>query len=389
MKKRSFAIWALAIIFLVPSLCLLLEKLGIFSAFSLLLSLASPLFIGICIAFVINIPMSLIEPLILKLTKATRTYAHKLIRMLSILLSATLVFGIFVGVFVFIIPEAKRAVMQLIDNIPSYMESLSGIFSRLAELIHVSTPEGDVDWAAVRDMLLQLFMKYSSGILGATVDIAIEIVGAIATTVISLIISIYLLASKEKVFGGIARICYAFFSSKTVKKIFTFLNLVNASFRSYISGQSIEALILGSLCFIGMTVFSFPYALMTASLMAITSLIPYFGALIGAAGGALMILTVSPMQALWFLIFILILQQLENNLIYPRVVGDSVGLPSMWVLLAATVGSALLGLIGLIASVPIASTLYMMLSGRFSNYEIKTVGAFKKENYSQDDTQSL
>ena len=135
MKKRSFAIWALAIIFLVPSLCLLLEKLGIFSAFSLLLSLASPLFIGICIAFVINIPMSLIEPLILKLTKATRTYAHKLIRMLSILLSATLVFGIFVGVFVFIIPEAKRAVMQLIDNIPSYMESNWQVFVSLLYMV--------------------------------------------------------------------------------------------------------------------------------------------------------------------------------------------------------------------------------------------------------------
>ena len=147
--------------------------------------------------------------------------------------------------------------------------------------------------------------------------------------------------------------------------------MVNAVFKSYVSGQVTEALILGLLCFIGMSIFSFPYALMTASLMAITALIPVFGAFIGAAGGAFMILTVSPAKAFWFLVFILILQQLENNLIYPRVVGKSVGLPAMWVLIAVTVASALLGMVGLLAGVPIASIIYCLASGKYKNYTVE------------------
>ncbi len=372
MKNKKTGYGILAALIIIPSASLLLEKLGIISAFSFLLSIISPLFIGACIAFVINIPMGLIERLIYKIRTPSRPFVKKLARMFSILLAGALVLGFFAGVFGLVIPEAKRAVMQLIGNIPSYMETLSRFFTRISDIFNLTQAEDTLDWNAVRDTLLQLFLKYGSGILGATLDMAIEIIRAVATAVIAVIIAIYLLASKEKLFAGVARICYAFFSAPVTEKIFSFMNLLNTMFRSYISGQFTEALILGSLCFIGMTVFSFPYALMTASLMAVTSLVPIFGAIIGAAGGALMILTVSPAKALWFLIFILILQQLENNLIYPRVVGEAVGLPSMWVLLAVTVGSALLGIVGLLASVPIASTVYVLLSGRFSEYKIKT-----------------
>jgi predicted PurR-regulated permease PerM len=142
-----------------------------------------------------------------------------------------------------------------------------------------------------------------------------------------------------------------------------------------------EAFILGGLCFVGMTVFSFPYALMTASLMTVTALIPVFGAWIGAAGGALMIITASPSKAIWFLIFIVILQQLENNLIYPRVVGKSVGLPALWVFLSVAVGSSLLGIVGMLAGVPIASVIYCLFTKKSLEYRVYArVGENDNEN---------
>ena len=362
MKRKPLGLILLVVAIALPSFALLLQVTGAAKAFSALASLLSPLLIGICVAFVVNIPMSALERRILKLSKTKKRATLVLVRGVSILFSIILVVCIFALVLVLIIPETKHAILQLINNIPEYMSALSEFFSRISELLHLAPSENTLDWSAVRDTLRDVFLKYGSGIINATVDAAFGLIQLITTAVLSLIIAIYLLASKENIFAGLARLCLAFFSNEATKKFFSFLRLVSDTFRSYITGQLTEAVILGSLCFLGMTVFSFPYAVMTASLVAVTALVPVFGALIGAAGGALMILTVSPTKAFWFLVFILILQQLENNLIYPRVVGKSVGLPAMWVLVSATAGGALLGVGGLLAGVPIASVIYSLAS---------------------------
>lgn len=370
MKKQSRAILILVCLLALPSVLLLLQALGISQAFSAFISVLTPVFVGICVAFIVNIPMSTLESFLLKITRAKRRFALLAIRGISILLALALFICVFALVIMLIIPEAKGAILQLINNIPQYMTALSDFFASVSDILHLAPAENDLDWNAVRDTLRDIFLKYGSGIISATLDVAFGIVEAIAVAVLSIIISIYLLATKETIFASATRLCLAFFSQEKTEKIFSLINLVSCTFRSYITGQLTEAVILGVLCFVGMTVFSFPYALMTASLVAITALVPVFGALIGAAGGALMILTVSPMKALWFLVFILILQQLENNLIYPRVVGKSVGLPAMWVLVSATVGGALFGVVGLLAGVPICSVIYCIATGADKQYAL-------------------
>ena len=367
MKRKPLGLILLIAVAALPAFALLLQATGVAKALSALVSMLAPLLIGICIAFVVNIPMSAMEKQLLKLSKTKKRASLVLARGVSIFFSIILVIAVFALVLLLIIPETKHAILQLINNIPEYMTALSEFFARISELLHLAPSENTLDWGVVRDTLRDVFLKYGSGILNATVDAAFNIIQIISSAVLSLIIAIYLLASKESIFAGIARLCLAFFSNEATKKFFSFLKLVSDTFRSYITGQLTEAVILGTLCFLGMTALSFPYAVMTASLVAVTALVPVFGALIGAAGGALMILTVSPIKAFWFLVFILVLQQLENNLIYPRVVGKSVGLPAMWVLVSATVGGALLGVGGLLAGVPIASVIYYLATSSKGN----------------------
>ena len=390
MKKGTLGLVLLFAAFVAVSAFLVFSEIGFLSFFSVLLSVAAPLALGSCIAFIMNIPMSLIEKLFLRIAKPKRKFAIAAIRGASILLSLALVIAVFAAFVGLIFPETKLAILRLIESIPDYMEKISSLVRRISNIFNAIPSEETLDWGAISDTLAELFVKHAGGLLGATLDIAVSLVSLVATFVVSIIVAIYILATKERIFSGAVRICLALFSVKTSEKIFSFLNLVSCTFRSYISGQVTEAFILGGLCFVGMTVFSFPYALMTASLMTVTALIPVFGAWIGAAGGALMIITASPSKAIWFLIFIVILQQLENNLIYPRVVGKSVGLPALWVFLSVALGSSLLGIVGMLAGVPIASVIYCLFTKKSLEYKVHarvggdTTSSAPQENASEE-----
>ena len=199
------------------------------------------------------------------------------------------------------------------------------------------------------------------GILNSTISVVGSVVGGVVNFFIGLIFGVYILVSKERLSSQAKRILRAYLKEKTVKEIARIIRTADDTFSSFIIGQCTEAVILGTLCAVGMLIFDFPYAVMIGSFIGVTALIPIVGAYLGAGLGAFMILTVDPLKALLFLVFIVILQQLEGNLIYPRVVGSSIGLPGMWVLAAVTVGGGLMGIGGMLLGVPLTATAYKLL----------------------------
>jgi predicted PurR-regulated permease PerM len=201
-----------------------------------------------------------------------------------------------------------------------------------------------------------------------------SVFSGIVTAFLSIIFAIYMLASKEKFIRQTGKVMNRFLNRKTVLTVTHVGRVLNRSFKRFIVGQCTEAVILGVLCVVGMWIFRFPYATMVGALIGITALIPVAGAYIGAGVGALMILTVSPVKALFFLVFIVVLQQLEGNLIYPKVVGDSIGLPALFVLAAITVGGSLGGVLGMLVAVPLTATVYYLLKetvNRTQSHDLK------------------
>ena len=229
----------------------------------------------------------------------------------------------------------------------------------------------DADWHAWLERLLGALTTGFGNLLGTAVDVVASVFSGVVTALFAVIFSVYLLAGKEKLSSQFDRLMQRYLKPKGYAKTRHVLAVLNDSFRKYIVGQFTEALILGALCTAGMWIFRFPYATMTGAVIAFTALIPVAGAYIGAAVGAFMILTVSPMKALLFLIYIVVLQQIEGNLIYPRVVGSSMGLPGLWVLAAVTVGGGVMGITGMLIGVPLAAAAYLLLREDMSRQQQK------------------
>lgn len=207
---------------------------------------------------------------------------------------------------------------------------------------------------------LKAVLSGFGGVMSSVVSVVGSVISSVVTVAVALIFSIYLLTGKEKLISQSKRMISTYLP-KADKKIFYVLNTLNDSFHRFIVGQCTEAVILGGLCMIGMWIFRFPYAVMVGVLIGFTALIPIAGAYIGAGVGAFMILTESPLQALLFLVFIVVLQQLEGNLVYPKVVGSSIGLPGIWVLAAITIGGGLMGVLGMLLAVPLLATVYKLI----------------------------
>ena len=222
----------------------------------------------------------------------------------------------------------------------------------------ISTVE--FDWANIAEKASKLLTSGVAGILSSAVGIIGGLTSAVTNLVLGLIFAVYLLLRKDKLIKDSSRLRRLWFSDETNKKMSRVLKTANETFQSFFIGQFVEAIILGTLCFIGMKVLKLPYAAMSGTLVGVTAFIPIVGAFLGAGISAFIILTESPMQALIFIIFLLILQQFEGNIIYPKVVGGTVGLPSIWTLAAVTVGGGLFGVLGMILGVPLAATLYKL-----------------------------
>jgi len=340
--------------------------------------------LGAAIAYVLNILMKKVERVYFpnaqnKFIRATR-------RGVSILFSFVVIFGIVSILVLIIVPQLIQAFTVLIDAIPrvyarslDYFQSNSGKYSSLGKFI----ASLQVDLDAVTKKLTASLSKVVTGILNSTFSIAGALTSGVMNLIIAIIFAIYILAAKEKLAVQADKVVRAFLKKQTADRLYYVLGVANRTFSSFIVGQCVEAVILGSLCTLGMFLFQFPYAAMVGAFISATALIPVVGAYLGAAFGAFMILTVDPMQAVFFLIFIVVLQQVEGNIIYPRVVGSSIGLPGLWVLAAVIIGGGLGGVVGMLFGVPVAATLYKLLSDQVQK-RLQTPSGIEETNRGGD-----
>ena len=328
-------------------------------------SIASPLIAGCAVAYVLNIVMRKLEKLYFpnsgsRLAKRTR-------RPVCIVLSLVLIAAVIYLILRLVVPELIKAFAIIGQSIPvAFREVVDWLAENLDEFPQTgqmleNLQNLNVDWNSLWDSVINYLKAGIGGFLNSTVTLVGSLVGAVVNSVIALIFAIYILASKEKLSDQLKRTVRAFVRPCWIERCKRILVTADRTFSSFIVGQVTEAVVLGSLCTAGMLIFRFPYAPMIGAFIGATALIPIVGAYLGAAVGAFMILTQDPLKALLFLIFIIILQQLEGNLIYPKVVGSSIGLPGMWVLAAVTIGGGVLGIPGMLLGVPSAATVYKVL----------------------------
>ncbi len=349
---------------------------------SMIIGAAVPIVAGCVIAYLLNILMSLYEKHYF-VKKSNRKFVAKSRRpvcMIAAMLTMTGIIALIVGL---IIPELVSCFKLIIAEVPPLMRKLAEN-KYLKELISEEflAELSDLDWQSYVEKFAKVFTSGIGGALSTVANVVSSVFSIIVSTLLSIIFAIYILLSKDKLKAQGLRVMNHYVSKKWREKILYLFAVLNDCFHKYIVGQCVEAVILGVLCVVGMSIFRFPYAMMVGVLIGFTALIPVAGAYIGAGVGAFMILTVSPIKALLFLVFIVVLQQLEGNLIYPRVVGSSLGLPGLWVLAAVTIGGSLFGITGMLVGVPLVAALYRIVKEDMQRRDVKLVAqaACKEED---------
>jgi len=355
--KKYIFIAALAI-----AVCVISQNFHVLANFvSLVLGAMKPLVMGFMIAYIFNILMNYFEKHYFP--KSTSKAAAVTRRPVCLVCSFAIAIAMIILVMYIIIPEIAKAFGVLYAEIPpAFTQVRDFALGKLGEYpeIQEQISSLEFDWTTIAEKGSKLLTSGLAGILSSAMGIIGGLTSAVANLVLGLIFAIYLLLRKDKLFRDGNRIRRAYFSEESNARFSRIFHTANETFQSFFVGQFVEAIILGSLCFIGMKILKLPYAAMSGTLVGVTAFIPIVGAFIGAGISAFIILTESPMQALIFLIFLVLLQQFEGNIIYPKVVGGSVGLPSIWTLAAVTLGGGLFGIFGMILGVPLAATLYKL-----------------------------
>lgn len=332
-----------------------------------IIAIFMPFIIGAMMAFVLNVLLNVVEnKLFKKLNKKNTKTWKKLKRPVSLVTTFIIIIAIIALILGLIIPQLKNTVELFTENFDSYKTQSVELLEKVGiEKKTINKLNNNIE--NIQEEATKYISKNSDKIMQTTVGVATTVAGTVTTIVLGMVFAIYILLKKEDLTRQFKKLARAYLPEKrqtTLKEIST---LSNKTFGNFVSGQCIEALIIGLLCFIGMLILQIPYAPTIAVLVGFTALIPVFGAFIGTAIGAFLILMVDPTKALVFVIFIIILQQLEGNLIYPKVVGNSVGLPGIWVMVAVTVGASIGGILGMLLSVPVCSILYSILRTDVNN----------------------
>lgn len=372
-KNNIKKILLIAVIIII--IFLILQNLGtVIDFLGLVISLISPFLIGLCIAFILNCPMRFIENKILVFKKPEdsknkdkfvklKKFLIKIKRPLSLILSLVFILGIVFIVMFMIIPEIGDTIVILKDSIPGFVTRTQDWYNNFIEKypdISNWLSEINIDWDKVSSTAFNFLQNYGGNLLNSTVSAFASIIGGVINFILGIFFAFYILIQKEKLSCQIKKAMYSILPEHVTDKIIEIGRLTNNTFSRFLSGQCCEAVILGFMFFIAMTIFRFPYALMISVLIAFTALIPIVGAFIGCIVGAFLILIVDPVKALWFIVMFLVLQQIEGNFIYPKVVGNSVGLPSIWVLVAVTIGGSVMGITGMLLMIPLCSVLYAL-----------------------------
>lgn len=328
-----------------------------------------PILIGGAIAYVINIPMTFYEKHYFpKKNGKFFTVTRRPVCMTAAFLT---VIAVMVIVVWLIIPKLGECVSVIVAKFPALFEKAL-LFAKSLDVMpeDIINSLSEIDWQSKLTDMIGTITSGVGNVVGGVISVVAGVFSGIVTVLLSIIFSIYILATKDNLRIGGTKLLNRYASEKWNKRISYVLSVLDECFHSYIVGQCTEALILGGLCTVGMLIFGFPYALMIGALVAFTALIPVAGAYIGAGVGAFMILTESPVKALLFLLFIVVLQQLEGNIIYPKVVGTSMGLPGIWVLAAVTIGGGIFGVLGMLLGVPIAAAVYKIIGDDVKKAEV-------------------
>ena len=361
-QRKKLSKWLITLV----AICILIyvgvQNVGVIArSVSWVFSIFSPLVLGLGLALIFNVPMRFFEERMWKNTN--KKWLAKLRRPFAFVLSLLIILGIMTGVISLVIPELTNAVtiivkssIELVEKLGDIDETEASQFSGFMEAVIVN-----VDWDSIGKNMQSWLTDTGSAIMNSAFSTVTALVGGIVDFIIALIFSIYILFSKETLKAQVSRLIKAWVPMGVGGWISHAASVASGIFRNFVSGQTIEAIILGTLCMIGMFILGIPYAPMVGALVGVTALIPVIGAFIGAFIGGFMILTVSPIKALVFVIFLVILQQIEGNLIYPKVMGSRVHLPALWILASVTVGGAVAGPVGMLLGVPLTSTAYVLL----------------------------
>ncbi len=350
---------------------------------TLFIGALSPLFLGGMMAYVLNILMSFFEKHLFR-KKANEAIASWK-RIVSVIISIVCMVLIVSAVSYMVLPELWSCIQMLVKEVPGAVDNLVKQIQELAEAnnIQLDSYLTDIDWKGLAEKAAAWVSNAVGGVMGGVTTA----LSSMVSLLVSFIFALYLLLGKDSLQAQFRLLMKHYVPGKWAEKISYVLKIMNNCFHKFIVGQCTEAVILGSLCAVGMMIFRFPYATMVGAVIACTALIPVAGAYIGAGVGAILILTVSPLKALLFVLYLVVLQQLEGNLIYPRVVGASIGLPGLWVLAAITVGGAVAGIGGMLFAVPLAATGYTIVRNDIRAREAALVPT-EEENDEEDDIHS-
>lgn len=343
-------------------------------------SIAYPITLGAMMAYVVNILMSLYEKYLWPHTD--KNWLAKSRRPVAILLAFLSILAIIALTLGLIIPQLVAVVTNFMEILPRLFQSLDRLLERYEDLYpEIVSYMGNLDlnWQNMVRRTVSFAQGLTSSLIGSTIGAVTSVAGWIVTIFIAIIITVYILMSKETLGQQFHRLTKAYLKDKRYNQVHYVLAMINDAFYNFIAGEVVEAAILGCMVGFGMWIFGFPYASMIGVLTGVTAIIPLLGAYISGGLGFLLILMHSPVQALLFVVFIVVVQQIEGNLIYPKVVGNSLGLPGMWVLIAVTVGGGLMGVAGMLIGVPIASAGYRLLKFDVNYREAKAKSSDDQE----------
>ena len=367
LNKKNVRIILLIIVFTVV-LFTAVQNIGAILGFAVnVWGVFSSVIAGLAIAFVLNVPLRMFEnKWFYGMREHRNPTVRKMLRPVSIVCSLLITLGVLIVLLLIILPQLVEAVAAVLARMPGYVTELIAWIDRLLEPFGFSLSEQleGIDWTKVFSDIGTMLSQGMNEILsaaGTAANVGTSIVSGVIDVVFSVIIAVYVLAQKERIGRFVHRCILAFMPRRVGSGFIRICSMAAETFSNFIGGQLTDSCILGLLCFIGMTIFRFPYANVISVVIGVTSLVPLVGAFVGVIIGALLILTVEPIKSLLFIVFILVLQQIEGNLIYPHVVGSSVGLPSIWVLAAVTVGGSLMGILGMLVFIPLCSVLYALL----------------------------
>ena len=333
--------------------------------------LVSPFVLGAALAFVLNVPMRAIERLLSGIKKqGTR-------RALALLLTFIAIILVLAVVVILLIPQIDATAQIFIGELPGFFERSEALIREFLaenpEILQWLTDNTDLenfDWMSIAQKAAQIAGNSVSAIVNGAFSAVGSVLGVLVDAVIGLVFALYCLGRKEILARQGRRILYSLLPEKVSDEIIRILRMTNTAFSNFISGQCLEAVILGCMFAVSMAIFGMPYIPLVSVLISVTALVPIVGAFVGCIVGAFFILVDSPMLAVWFVVMFLVLQQIEGNLIYPKVVGTSIGLPGMWVLVAVTVGGDTMGVAGMLIMIPLASVIFTLMR-EFTDFRLK------------------